>query len=132
MFRRAPLLLAVAAVAVIAAVLVSTPDHTQLTDCEIARIWYESHAKTSKDVDSFETFLETRFRIGDIVAPGDLFTGPRYSVAIYDPKTDNAKSYDFLISRDATFSSQRSVSISLHAWRAHRKITCKDTNGEMA
>ncbi len=130
-FRRAPLFLAVAAVVIIAAVLLSGPNHTRPTDCGIARIWYETHAKTITDVDSFETFLEERFRTGDIVSPGGLFTGPEYSVAIHYPQTDRAKVYDFQISRDGTLLSLRSISISLQEWSRHRKITCDDTNGEM-
>jgi hypothetical protein len=129
LIRTVSLFLAVTAVLIITAVWLAGPKNTKLADCEIARIWIEAHTNTITELESFETFLEERLRIGDIVAPGSLFTGPRYSVAVHSQPTDRVKSYDFLVSRDGVLSSQRSVSISMQEWSRHRQITCDDTNG---
>ncbi len=128
-----PLLKFAAATALIIAVsLFLVPDHTRPTDCEIARGWDKiKNTYGITPVESFEIFLENRFRIFDIIVPGSLFTSPEYSVAIHYPKVDRIKGHYFLISRDGVILPQRSLSISLEEWSSARKITCVNVNGEM-
>jgi hypothetical protein len=111
--------------------LYSRVNYTLHTDCEIARAWYDINPNPG---DSFEIYLEERFRSFGIVEPGGLFTNPQYSIAIRysDRDRDRAKikGYRFLVSRDGAFSSQMSISISLEEWSRGRKITCDDADGE--
>ncbi len=131
-FKRPLLILATVAALIIAVSLFLVTDRTQLTDCEIARNWDKiKNTYGITPVESFEVFLEKRFRIFDIVVPGGLFTRPEYSVAIKYPKADRIKGHDFLISRDGVILPQRSISIGLQEWSNARKITCVNINGEM-
>ncbi len=130
-FQR-PLLTAATATALIISVsLFFVIDHTRPTDCEIAHGWYNINWYGKTPMESFEIFLEKRFRIFDKIVPGGMFTSPEYSVAIQYPKADRIKVHDFLISQDGVILPQRSISIGLEEWSNARKITCVNVNGEI-
>ncbi len=126
------LVLSVAATALIIATTLLLTDRTRPTDCEIARNWDKiKNTYGITPVESFEIFLEKRFRIFDEIVPGGLFTSPEYSVAIHYPKVDRFTAHYFRISRDGVILAQRSLSIDLEDWSSARKITCVNVNGGM-
>lgn len=119
------LLLTIAVVtALIMASTLLVSDHTQPTDCEIAHGWYHINWYGITTVESFEIFLEKRFRFFDVKVTGGLFASPEYRVAIQYPKADRIKEHIFLISRDGAILPQRSISISMQEWSNARKINC--------
>ena len=130
--KRPLLILATVAALIIAVSLFLVTDRTQLTDCEIARNWDKiKNTYGITPVESFEVFLEKRFRIFDEIVPGGLFTSPEYSVAIHYPKVDRFTAHYFRISRDGVILAQRSLSIDFEDWSSARKITCVNVNGGM-
>jgi len=92
-----------------------------LTDCEIASRWYTFRAIGNED---FETFLLERYRINGIVDSGNLFTPPRYGVAILEQDHQEAEIVDFIVHRNGSFSSEMTMSISVEEWNRHERIVC--------